>query len=706
MKTKKNTVLFLFLLIQLSLVQPVFVAASAVAIPSGIHVTAFDTVAGYGTALKAENVSPAQTIVFTVQQPSGQQLFFSAVANASGVATHEMGDYYTRQAGIYYLSAELKGSRKPGMPSSFTVYPDNVSASRSLFESDSPLVHLNSSTQLSVQLMDAYGNPISGHQIRILSHRNSDIVDSVGDSFTDSDGSIFFSVSSEKSGIATFTAYDATSEIVLEKRVQIFFTDSEKNDLFFDSSDIFSGSESDSLQNVGGDNVGGDFGKNFAFASVVSAQNNISGIHTFEFEDIPEKIHKGEPFSLTIAAYDNEKNVVIDYEGKIHFSISGSNAPFSTLPEDYIFEPEDLGKHTFSLGFAFQEKGNYVLKVSDFSNNEIYGEKELPVLESKDAPSLFASSSVSIMSPGSGKSRDSVQIVSGQAVVGKDVKIFDNSILLGTATADTTGNFTFTTPPLSDGDHLFSAAAVQENGTILGTSNTVSLTTDSTPPEIFSFSLKPASVSPGDPVEVTLTSEKDLTKVSLNVADTLYDLESDLENPDTYKGSFPAPTIPGQYSVTVFLADELGNEISYQNQGSFTVSGSQKPSAVPSIHATSSDSRVNLVWASASDDFGVRNYRIYYGVSPDSLTQKVETSDASTTWYLSNLQNGVEYFFLVLAVDHEGQEGALSPLIRATPNLVTDVLFPSASSVMGETGPAFLWLLFPSYFLARKLRKK
>lgn len=683
-------------------------AYAAVVPAASIEVSVLDSVAGYGTVLRASKISPGSEVVFMVQQPNGNQLFFDSIADRNGVASYELNDYSTRVAGTYYASVEFKIFKRPGAPTAFRIFPDTVSPSRSSFESDSSIVRVGfgQKPKLNVILTDSYGNPISGHEVRILSSRPSDLVSAApGRAITDSTGFSQFEISSDNPGVSVFTAYDLTAEVVLERRIQIIFS----NSPLLDSSSFDS-----SLNGVGGDDellVAADElsddssdGSSGDSSPVAFATGNV--VQTFEFEEIPEKIYKNEPVSLTVTTYDSEKNVVSGYKGKVHFSVISDNANAATLPEDYQFEEKDLGKHVFTLGFQFQQDGEYQLKVHDTTNDKIFGEAKITVSGSKDSAAPSAPS-VKLTSPGNGKSGDNTQTLTGTGPAGKDIKFFDNNIEIGKITAGVDSKFDFTTPALTDGQHVFYAAAMNEKGAILGTSDKVTVTIDATPPTITSIAVDPnTDVSAGDPLQVSIVSEENLTKASLSLEGTLYDLTVDLEKPDTYSVAVPAPDAPGEYSFTVYLTDELGNEISYDDQGSFTVAGSGKPSEVSNFEAFPANGRVNLVWGAAEDDSGINHYRIYYGTSSENLDQQVDTNSSNTTWYVPNLENGLSYYFQVAAVDTENQEGERSSVLTAIPDASINPLFPASPKVLGETGPAFLWLFFPSVVLARKFLKK
>lgn len=677
---------------------------------SGIEASGLDSVAGYGTVLRTSKSTPLTAgaeVVFMLQQPNGSQVFLQSVADLTGVASYELNDYSTRIAGTYYVSAELKIFKRPGAPTPFQIYPDMVSASRSSFESDISIVRASfgQKPKLNITLTDAYGNSISGHEVRILSSRPSDSVFAApGRAITDRAGFAQFEISSDEPGVSTFTAYDLTAEVVLERRIQIIFSNS-------------------SLLPFGQNGVGGDE-KLFAAADgeigsgtqdtpdgellSVAGDSSTTGnaVHTFEFEEIPEKIYKNEPISLTLAAYDNAKNIVSNYTGKIHFSVTSENENAATLSEDYQFEEKDLGKHVFTLGFQFKQDGEYQLKVNDTVNNKIFGETKILVSGSKDT-AASSPVGVKLTSPTSGKSGDNTQTLSGTGPAGKDIKFFDNNIEIGKTIVQVNSKFTFTTPALNDGEHVFYAAAVNEKGVILGTSDKATLTVDATPPTIISITLEPSvDVAPGDPLQVSIISEANLTKAAVSLSDVLYDLTVDLEKPDTYSAAIPAPDTAGTYSFTVYLTDELGNEISYDHQGSFVVAASGKPSEVSNFEAFPASSRVNLVWGAADDDAGISHYRIYYGTSSENLDQQVDTNDNNTTWYVPNLADGTEYFFKVAAVDIENQEGDFSAVMSARPDSSINPLFPASPNVMGETGPEIFWLFIPSAIAARFVKRK
>jgi hypothetical protein len=131
-----------------------------------------------------------------------------------------------------------------------------------------------------------------------------------------------------------------------------------------------------------------------------------------------------------------------------------------------------------------------------------------------------------------------------------------------------------------------------------------------------------------------------------------------------------------------------------------------------------SDKRITLVWDAATDDKQVKNYKIYYSQDVKDLSQNVMTTDASTTWYVPNLEDGKEYFFAVTAIDNEGNESAAkSEIVSAIPFMLevknalstgpaqtiasTDLPFPTNAP---KTGPEVEFLFFGSAAVSGLLR--
>jgi hypothetical protein len=83
----------------------------------------------------------------------------------------------------------------------------------------------------------------------------------------------------------------------------------------------------------------------------------------------PANATAGQPFSITVTAFDANNNAVPAYTGTVHFTCSAGS---HQLPVDYTFTSADKGVHTFSgivLGIAGSER----ITVTDIANSTITG---------------------------------------------------------------------------------------------------------------------------------------------------------------------------------------------------------------------------------------------------------------------------------------------------------------------------------------------
>ena len=111
------------------------------------------------------------------------------------------------------------------------------------------------------------------------------------------------------------------------------------------------------------------------------------------------------------------------------------------------------------------------------------------------------------------------------------------------------------------------------------------------------------------------------------------------------------------------------------------------PNAPYNVEATAGDGNVSLTWGNVST---ATSYRIYYstssgvGTSSDnnvSFTADMDedSSDFTSTYTINGLTNGTIYFFVVTAIDEEGDESSASAQVSATPALP----FPDDFSATG-----------------------
>ncbi|MFA7685412.1 MAG: Ig-like domain-containing protein [Candidatus Gracilibacteria bacterium] len=650
-----------------------------------VTVAGMDTVAGSPTVLTSSQTYPNTQVIFEVGKPDGSAIDVAGVTDASGVARVMFPGENTKMAGIYSVKAKVANNAISDKHSSFSVLAAPISKTVSnIAPADQVVRSADEKASVTVTLVDDYNNPISGHNVRLISSAATDEMISSYPNVTDTNGQIVFTVDSNQSGAVVYTAYDVTADFIINGKARV---------AYFDDANYV---------------LTSNIPSNYAFGS----SGNGSGVADhLSFEEIPMIINPGQNVSFKTTAYDAAEQVVVNYAGTVHFSVESGNASYVTLPTDYIFTPEDLGSHTFSVALGFQQPGSYQLRVQDTANPSVYG--QFIFIVGSGAPA--SGGTVTIASPISGTYSNNVQVITGTATPGSKLKVFDNNIELTALVADISGLFSYTTATLVDGLHKFSVAEVNEVGTILSTSAVVEVNVDTSGVGVSSVVMEPSNiVDAGSSVTIKLYVTGKLSKASLILADNIYELTADPQG--FYAGQVPAPTEFGDYPLSFVLKDELGNESKVDNQATLTVKGQltvlEVVGDVSGLIATPEDKRVILNWTPVTDSTNpIKNYRVYVGSSPTELTTAIDTFTNATTWYVPNIENGTEYYFAVVAVDAKGNASAhFSNIVTATPNpLVVEVpdldieLGVGGADDLGEmeedaskSGPEVLWLILVS----------
>jgi hypothetical protein len=699
-----------------------------------------DTIAGYSALLSSSKTYPNTDIYFTVTKPEGAKISIPAKTNESGIAKVDLYDYHTRKAGKYMVSARLSSDVSEGMSSSFNVYADQVSLDQSAVYANKSVAKSDGSdgVYVSVIIKDQYGNPLQGHLTNLISSRSADNIRvSSTNKATDENGSVTYLVTSAVSGVSIFSAVDSTSGTVFSARSQVAFLADGKVML----------------------DAGGDMG---GFIPKVAAAD-AGPLHQFEILDIPATVQPNQNVSFRVTAEDADKLTIENYTGTIHFSIEAGGGDNVSLPEDYTFKADDLGTHSFGLGLSFTKAGSYNIAVTDVNNTVIKGTKTVLVGGGGSSATQQASGfAPSLVIPTPGSYSLNTQTISGSAGAGSTIKIYDNEQEIGTVQAGSDGKFTFQTNPLADGVHKLYVVSMDSAQNVKGTSSTIEITVDTTPPVVDEIQLDPsADIKPGTVINVKLFSEDNLSSAAVVFNTDITTLNSVPGQPGVYSAQITAPAAAGAYPLDVVLSDQLNNEASYKAKATINVSAeggtvetpatqeSQEPatqetqavsanlppSQVFGLIAYGSDKRVTLVWEAATDDKSVNHYRIRYGMDPANTDKVIDTKSAATTWYIPNLENGKEYYFSVSAVDDEGLESvAKSEITSAIPfasELATSVTGRPSGSLAGaqglhgaslegyvppevsKSGPEAIWLFYGTglmsglvQILRRKTKKK
>lgn len=111
---------------------------------------------------------------------------------------------------------------------------------------------------------------------------------------------------------------------------------------------------------------------------------------------------------------------------------------------------------------------------------------------------------------------DTTPTLSGTAQPNATITLYNNGVLMGTVTANASGNWSFTTPVLSEGPHAFTATASNGSGTSpISTSTTVivDLTAPTAPTGTFNAdgSVLTGSAEAGSTVTIRLADNSTVT---------------------------------------------------------------------------------------------------------------------------------------------------------------------------------------------------
>jgi len=90
------------------------------------------------------------------------------------------------------------------------------------------------------------------------------------------------------------------------------------------------------------------------------------------------------------------------------------------------------------------------------------------------------------------------------------------------------------------------------------------------------------------------------------------------------------------------------------------------PTSVSNLSATPGEELVTLYWSPARDDKAIARYKVIFGESPENMFGVNLTPDNRTQWYVDKLKPATKYFFKVIAVDSDGNEGVGSNFVEAS----------------------------------------
>jgi len=308
------------------------------------------------------------------------------------------------------------------------------------------------------------------------------------------------------------------------------------------------------------------------------------------------------------------------------------------------------------------------------------------------------SASISSWSPDSGKTGDGVTnsdkvTLKGTATAGSTVKVLDGTKLVGTVTADSSGNWSFTSSALADGSHKFSATATK-SGSTSPASTAVSVVIDTAAPVAptvaLSSSTSTAKATLADSSQVAVLTGTAEANSTVKVFDGTTQIGTATAG-STGAWTFTASNLStGSHSFTAKAMDAAGNTGTASSAVSVTVSNPTTPTTpgAPTIATFSQDSGV------AGDKITNDKTLTLTGTAATNTTIKVmdgstqvgsATTDSSGKWTLttSTLKDG-DHSLTAIATNASGQTSSASAALA----IKVDATAPTAPtlSVYSQAG--------------------
>src|SRR5450631_1960903 len=288
---------------------------------------------------------------------------------------------------------------------------------------------------------------------------------------------------------------------------------------------------------------------------------------------------------------------------------------------------------------------------------------------------------------GDGITDANVLTVTGSAEANSTVKVYDGATLLGSATANGSGAWTYTTAALSNGGHSLTATATDAAGNTGVASSAMAVTIDTVAPvapSITSFSPDTGTVGDGitDANVLTVTGSAEANS-TVNVYDGATLLGSATANGSGAWSFATAALSNGGHSLTATATDAAGNTgvassaiavtIDTVAPVAPTITSFTPDSGVVGDHITNG-STVTLTGAAEANS----TVNVYDGAT--LLGNAIANGSGACTYTTAALSNG-GHSLTATATDAAGNTGVASSAMAVT----IDTVAPVAPSIVTET---------------------
>ncbi|HKD94095.1 MAG TPA: fibronectin type III domain-containing protein [Gaiellaceae bacterium] len=282
-------------------------------------------------------------------------------------------------------------------------------------------------------------------------------------------------------------------------------------------------------------------------------------------------------------------------------------------------------------------------------------------------------------------------VLNGTSDPNVPIRVYDGSVLVGSALSDSTGHWQATTSRLSNGTHSLSALAIDEAGNQSALSGALALTIDATAPTVGVTSpASGATVAGTTTVAANAADGVGVWKVAFQVDGTT--VATDTASPYSY-GWNSSSVGNGSHTLTAVATDVAGNTSSSSVTVTVANGTATAPGAPSLTSAAAGNASIALAWSAPSSNGGsaITGYRVYRSTSAGNETLLTTLGNVNA-WTDSGLSNGATYYYKVSALNSVG-ESVASNEMSATPSQPATA--PSAptlnSATAGNATVALAW---------------
>ncbi len=275
---------------------------------------------------------------------------------------------------------------------------------------------------------------------------------------------------------------------------------------------------------------------------------------------------------------------------------------------------------------------------------------------------------------------DNTPTVTGTAEANSTVTIIIDGNPAGTATANASGNYTFTTPTLlADGIHTFAATATDIAGNVSAPSATLNIAIDTQAPGVPTITTEKTPTSDNTPT-VTGTAEANSTVTIYVGGNNVGTAKADANGNYTY--TFNPALADGSYAITATATDATGNTSAHSPALNITIDAAAPETPAAPQLIGGNNGIINDATPSIKGDAEANSTVTVYVDGKPAGTTKADANGHYTYTFDPDLTDG-PHNITVTATDATGNTSGQSPALA----IVVDTQAPAVPTVTTDKSP-------------------